>query len=111
MQIEETTVNGMVVTAITGRIDSATAASCESELVARLADGRKAMVLDLAGVDYLSSAGIRALVMLAKRASAGNAAIALARPQEHVRDILKVVGLEDELPAHVDVEAAVRAVS
>lgn len=111
MHIEETTVNGTVVTAIRGRIDSATAQSCETALVAKLADGRKAMVLDLAEVDYLSSAGIRALVMLAKRASASNAAIVLARPQEHVREILKVVGLEDELPAHADVEAAVLAVA
>lgn len=111
MNIDETIVNGVPVTLITGRIDGATASTCEEIVLTRLQDGRAAMVLDLHGVDYLSSAGIRVLVMVFKRANAGRIPIALSRPQDHVVEILEIAGLDDVLEAHPSIEAAVAALS
>jgi len=53
-----------------GRIDHASAAAFESALAPRVADVVKdggALVLDLAGVDYISSVGLRALMIAAKQ--------------------------------------------
>lgn len=110
MGIEETSINGVKVTAIIGRLDSATSAAYEVELLNLLQDGRRAMVIDLASVDYLSSAGIRVLLLLLKRSAAMKLALAVARPQAHVAEILEIAGLDDIMTAHASVEAAVRSV-
>lgn len=111
MKVHETKIGGVAVTALSGRIDSASAAACEAELARLLQDGRTAMVIDMAEVDYLSSAGIRALVMLYKRAVARDIPLVLARTQEHIREILEIAGLTEELPVHSDIDAALRAVA
>lgn len=111
MSIEESNNNGFKVTAIVGRLDSATSAAYEVELLNLLQDGRKAMILDLAGVDYLSSAGIRVLLLVFKRAAALKLALAIARPQAHVAEILEIAGLEDVISAHPSIEAAVQSVA
>lgn len=110
MKIKETTLNGVAIAAVTGRIDSGTAGACEVELLKAVQGGHRAVVLDLAGVDYLSSAGIRALVMVFKRAAASKLPISLARPQDHVQEILEIAGLDDILIAYPSIEAAVDAI-
>jgi anti-anti-sigma factor len=110
MGIAESSIEGLKVTAIDGRIDSATAGDYETKLLDLLQDGRTAMVLDLAAVDYLSSAGIRVLLLLFKRAAALKLALAIARPQEHVAEILAIAGLDDVMPPQPSIAAAIQAV-
>ncbi|MBQ6067547.1 MAG: anti-sigma factor antagonist [Clostridia bacterium] len=51
---------------LTGRIDSANAAAVETELAAAAADAGEALVLDAAGLSYISSAGLRVVLRLKK---------------------------------------------
>lgn len=111
MGIEETRVGDVAVTAIVGRLDSATSPAYETDLMKLPEDGRKALVLDLAEVDYLSSAGIRILVMLFKRAAAAGIPVALARPQPHVAEILDIAGLSDVLKVYPSVDLAIKAIA
>lgn len=110
MIIEETSTNGITVALITGRIDGATASSCETSLLGIIQNKNQPMILDLGGVDYLSSAGIRVLFLAFKRATALKLPLVLARPQEHVREILSIAGLTDILVAHPSVDAAIQAI-
>jgi len=111
MSIEESSVGGVKVTAIVGRLDSVTSSTYETALLALLNDGRRGMVVDLAGVDYLSSAGIRVLLVLFKRASDAKVSLVVARPQAHVAEILEIAGLDDILTIYPSTEEAAQAIA
>lgn len=111
MSIEESNVAGVKVTAIVGRLDSVTSSTYETDLMVLLNDGRRGMVVDLAGVDYLSSAGIRVLLVLFKRASDANVSLVVARPQAHVAEILEIAGLDDILTIYPSPEEAAQAIA
>ena len=74
-----------------GRIDAATAPDLQKQLTEAL-DGVRDFTLDLAGVDYISSAGLRVLVVLQKRMKdQGSMTIINVRPE--IKGILQITGL------------------
>ena len=58
-----------VVVEVEGRIDGATAGDLENSMMAEIVDTDKVVVCDLNGVSYVSSAGLRAILVVAKRLS------------------------------------------
>jgi anti-anti-sigma factor len=110
MSLEETSKNGMGVVSLTGRFDGATSAAYEASLLPLLEDGRPTMILDLGGVNYLSSAGIRVLLLLFKKSEALKIPLAIACPQASVAQVLSIAGLDGLLTTQPSVEAAIRAV-
>ena len=59
---------GVSVMTVKGRVDSETAPELDGALSKLLNENKNKIVLDLQGVDYLSSAGLRALVKALKDA-------------------------------------------
>jgi anti-sigma B factor antagonist/stage II sporulation protein AA (anti-sigma F factor antagonist) len=83
----------VVVVAPKGRVDHATAEGLLQALephLAACAAGHDHVVLDLAGVDFISSAGLRVLMLAAKRAKAQQGFLAVAAPQPLVREVLEI---------------------
>jgi len=88
--------DGMVVHVV-GEIDADTAWRFrEAVLGAYLADGRD-VVLDLAGVGFVDSSGISALVALHRRLQAENARLAVRSPRPGVTKVLQLTGVLDLL--------------
>lgn len=110
MNFSENSCEGIGIVGLKGRIDSGTAKHCEDFLLPRAADGRPALVLDLHEVDYVSSAGLRVLVMASKRAQGLGRGFAICRLQEGVAEVLEISGLNDILGVHADIASAVQAV-
>jgi anti-sigma B factor antagonist len=93
MEITTNEVGAVTVMTVNGRVDSATAPELESALK-QLVDGDKnRLVLDLAGVDYMSSAGLRAMVSTLKSAKRANGDLRLASPSTRVGEVLRLAGL------------------
>jgi anti-sigma B factor antagonist len=83
----------VVVVAPTGRVDHATAEAFRDALgpfLARCTEDGDRVVVDLAGVDYVSSAGLRALMLAAKQARAQKGFLAVAAAQPLVLEILEI---------------------
>jgi anti-anti-sigma factor len=81
------------VAAPSGRIDHRSAPELESALaplVAEVAARRGALVLDFAGVDYISSVGLRVLMIVARQMRAAQAPLAVASPQSVVAEIFTI---------------------
>ncbi len=95
----------------TGRIDASNAASIESDLLHRLTESGPSLVLDLSGVNYVSSAGLRVILVAAKkvRADGGKAIIAGAQPA--VTEVLKMSGFDRIIPLEDSVEAAIAQIA
>lgn len=77
--------------ALEGRLDSSSAPDFE-EALASSPDGVEELVLDFAGVDYLSSAGLRVLLSAQKRMAAGQGSMRLRNVNAAVRDVLDMTG-------------------
>ena len=93
MQFSSRPFADVTVAAPVGRIDHAGAAVLEqalSPLLAQSGTGKNALILDFAGVEYISSVGLRVLMIAAKQMHAHGARIVVAAPQPVVAEILAI---------------------
>ena len=88
----------MAIVAVQGEVDMSTALEMDAEL-ARLVDaGWANIVVDLAGVSFIDSTGLRVLVMAHRRLSGLNGVLALRRPRPRVLHLLQIVNLDHVFP-------------
>jgi anti-anti-sigma factor len=105
MDIIESTAGTAKVAGLRGRLDTATAPAAETRLLEMLADGGR-VVVDLAEVHYVSSAGLRVLLKAAKMARVAGGGFAVAGPQPSVREVLEISGFDKILEIHATRDAA-----
>jgi anti-sigma B factor antagonist/stage II sporulation protein AA (anti-sigma F factor antagonist) len=81
-----------VVLSPTGRIDHATAEGFKTALLAELdaGGGHQPMVLDLGGVEYVASVGLRALMLGARQAKAQGRTLVVAALQPLVHEVFEI---------------------
>jgi anti-anti-sigma factor len=91
-----------------GRLDTAGVDVIESRFVAATAAGGRHALVDLAGVEVLTSMGIRMLLSAARAMSARQARLVLFGARELVRDVLDIAAIDSLVPHAAD-EAAARA--
>ncbi len=84
--------NNSTVVVVAGRVDSATSPELDSKLQ-EYAGQKKNVILDLHQVNYMSSAGIRALVAAQRTTSRHGRKIVLVHPSARVMDVLQLAGL------------------
>jgi anti-sigma B factor antagonist len=82
---------------LVGKLDIAGAETIDLPL-ATIAGTRTSIVIDMMGVDFIASIGIRHLVMAAKAVARGSGKLVLLDPTPMVTDVLVTSGLDDFLP-------------
>ena len=92
-----------------GRVDSSNAGEFEAATMAALDAGDGALVFDLGGLTYMSSAGLRVLLVALKAAKAKGAKVGLADVQENVANVLKMSGFAAMFTVGDSVEGTVTA--
>ena len=95
---------------VAGRVDHRSAAELEAALAAAMA-APGALLLDFSGVDYISSVGLRVLMVAARQRRAEQAGFAIAGLQPVVAEIFAISRFDKVLPVHADVGAALGALS
>lgn len=78
-----------------GRLDTTTAPQLEAEVKDSL-EGVTVLVLDLAGLEYISSAGLR-VVLSAQKAMNKQGSMVVRNVNEYVMEVLEVTGFADIL--------------
>lgn len=85
---------------VEGRLDSADAVAFEETVRTTIEDGDAAVIMDLEKVVYISSAGLRAVLMTAKTLRKKEAAFAVCAPQGTVREVFLLSGLDKIITLH-----------
>ncbi len=98
------------IAAITGDITHAVSDEFQSTLLGWLKES-PALILDCSGVNMLTSAGLRALLLLHREASASGKRLALASVPPGVRDVMDVTGFLDQFELHRTVADALAAIT
>ena len=100
---------------IQGSVDSSTYQEFSRRIREQVDAGAEYFLLDLAGVTYMSSAGIRSLNELAlllrgkfpqDEKSKMSKRVKLLNPQERVMDVLKISGVDSFFEIHANLETA-----
>lgn len=94
MDIEVTHQNGVAILAVRGSIDALTAADLSKRISAETTDGHTNQIVDLLGLEFMSSAGLRALLGAVKeaRSAGGDLRIVSSPTGGGVDKVLKMSG-------------------
>jgi anti-sigma B factor antagonist len=91
MEFESRQFADVCIGAAFGRIDHNSAAAFEGALLSKLEGAQySTLVLNLAGVDYMSSVGLRALMVASKTAKTQGISIVLAAPTDTLAEIFEI---------------------
>ena len=99
---------GVVKIVLKGRLDIAGASAIDLQFNA-IAGSHKAVVVDLGGVSFLASIGIRTLLLGAKTVQRRGGTLILLNPVGAVERVLDVMGAAELMPIYRDTEAALAA--
>jgi len=102
-------VDSATVLAVAGRIDITTSDAFRDRLLEAIGGGRS-LVIDLGGVDYISSAGLRAMMLGSKQARSAGTKLAVAALQPVVLEIFQISRFDKLLPCHPTVDTALAAI-
>lgn len=95
MTINKTAEASKLTISLEGRLDTGTAPQLEAELKSSL-DGVTTLVLDFAGLEYISSAGLRVLLG-AQKVMAKQGGMVIRNVNEVISEVFEVTGFVDIL--------------
>ncbi|MBL8429690.1 MAG: STAS domain-containing protein [Dechloromonas sp.] len=100
---------GVLIVSVSGRIDHITSEEFTKSLgplLDRCVPGNPSVLLDFSGVDYISSAGLRVLMMASRRAKAQKGVFAIASLQPMVQEVFAISRFNLIVPCYVSVDTA-----
>ena len=92
MEIQTAKEKDTTIVKVKGRIDAVTAPEFEKRLAELMAVGEKIFILNLVGLEYISSAGLRSILATAKQLKAKEGKLLFAELQGSVKDVFKISG-------------------
>lgn len=99
--------DGHAVLALCGELDLFDTSDVASHLIAAVAAYGPSIIVDLAGLEFIDSCGLRVLVRALKWTREGGGDLSLAAPQQQARRVLETTGLIDVFSVYPSVEQAV----
>jgi anti-sigma B factor antagonist len=107
LEISKESLKRVDIIRVNGRIDSNSAPEFDNELKATIENGRFNIALNLANVNYMSSAGLRALISALRESKKRSGNVVLAAPSDRVKEVLELAGLTSIFNIYDDETAAV----
>ncbi|MFN2137468.1 MAG: STAS domain-containing protein [Candidatus Promineifilaceae bacterium] len=83
----------VMLVAANGRIDSSNASELDSALKEAIEAGNSGIIVNLSGVEYMSSAGLRALVSALRECKKRRGDLVISQPSPRVSEVLELAGL------------------
>jgi anti-anti-sigma factor len=100
MQISTRDSYGVTVVDMDGSLDTSTCGETGDTLVSLVQDGNRRILLNLEKLDYVSSAGLRAILVAAKLLQNARGEMRMCAPNATVRSVMEVSGFNNLLKLH-----------
>lgn len=111
MEIKQFDKESFHIIAVTGRIDANTAAEFEQKMMQTIESGNSNLLLDCAELEFISSAGLRALLILGKKLKFYNRYLIIAALSTPIKEAFDVSGFSTLFNLYLTVEDAFANVS
>jgi len=92
--------DGVLTARVEGRIDGATAVRSEEAVRTAMEEGDRGLVIDCGKLSFISSVGLRAVLMTAKALRGRNAGLALCALSDPVREVFRISGFDSIVAIH-----------
>lgn len=109
MQIQTQKDQGYLIVGISGRLDSVSASEFDTAAKKWLEEGESQVILDLRQLDYISSAGLRVILALAKKLKSSQGSLSWCGLSEMVQDVICCAGFDSFIPIFPDSRSAMSA--
>ena len=93
MEILKERIGDTYVVSANGRLDGIYSTAFAKEVAELIIDANPKILIDFAEIDFVTSAGIRAVLLLMKKAEASGVVFALCGVNAQVREVLDIAGL------------------
>lgn len=111
MEITSIQQNNVTVVRIVHDLDAATSAEATAYLGAEIDAGSTNLVMDLSGVTYLSSAGLRVILGAMRNARSRGGDVRLAGAEGNIRRVVDLAGLAEFIKTFPTAEEALASYS
>jgi anti-sigma B factor antagonist len=108
MEIREEVIGDATIVVPLARVDSSTAKAFEARMLAVVNSGAAKIVVDFGELDYISSAGLR-VVLVGAKMTRGGRKFALCSMKPHIREVFDVSGFAKILAIYPDRESVLAA--
>ena len=102
--------SGIIRIILTGRLDMQGAQEIDMKFTAMTATKASPVVVDMSGVSFLASLGLRTLLSSAKAVAKRGGKMVIYSPQPNVVEVLKVSGVSNLIPIKDDLQSALNEV-
>jgi anti-anti-sigma factor len=109
MDITEEKRGEVMLLGIKGRLDTSTAGRLEEKLLTSIDGGERRLTLDCSQLDYISSAGLRVLLLAVKRVKGVDGKIVLYALKDQIKEVFDIAGFSSLFPAFATQEEALRS--
>ncbi len=92
MELQNERRGASLVVRVSGRLDANSTPAFEAHCQQAVAEGQRALILDFGPLEYISSAGLRGVLAVAKSVDAVGGEFALANARGLVRQVLDISG-------------------
>ncbi|MBF0459085.1 MAG: STAS domain-containing protein [Nitrospirae bacterium] len=99
--------DGMDVISLNGRLDASNASALDEKMKDCLSRKPEKVIISLKGLEYVSSAGLRVFLGIAKEIKMAGGKLAFAEPDANVLKVLKMSGLDTFLKIYKSMDDAV----
>ena len=103
--------DGVLIAKPEGRIDGVNARDFHDALSEAIGADSNPVLVDLAAINYISSAGLRTFLLIAKTLQQRSAQFALCSLSEPIREIFEISGFDKIIAIHASEEEALAALS
>jgi anti-anti-sigma factor len=110
MEINEKRVEDVITLGVNGRLDTTNYSILEQKLMSCYDSGNTRIIMDCGKLDYISSSGLRVLLMALKKASLLKGRFVMADLQDTIREIFEIAGFTTIFEIYKSVEEAEKAI-
>jgi anti-sigma B factor antagonist len=108
MDISEDRKADAVILALSGKLDAMTAKTFEDKILGVINSGTQRLVVDLSQLEYVSSSGLRVLLLAAKRLQGTDGKIVLCALKDQIRQVFDLAGFSSILPIYGSRDEAIK---
>ena len=98
IEVVEERNNDVLVLLPVDRLDSTNVRAFESIVMDHISKGEQRMIVDFSRLNFISSSGLRVLLIAAKKLSATQGKLVLCDMQEHIHEVFMISGFDQLIP-------------
>ncbi len=93
-----------------GRINVLTAEGFQDDTMDAISSSPHDVIIDATDVTYLSTAGLRAFLLVSRTLAANNRSLHICNLKPYIFDVFKIIGFHNVIPIHPDLDSVLTAI-